>query len=51
MIIDGKKYGVKPFIVPLRDPKTFLTLHGVTIGDCGDKMVLIISLSLFFNYQ
>jgi acyl-CoA oxidase len=38
MLIDGKSYGVKPFVVPLRDPKTFQTCPGVTIGDNGAKM-------------
>lgn len=38
LIVDGKSYGVKPFVVPLRDPKTFKLLHGVRIGDCGAKM-------------
>lgn len=38
MIIGGKKYGVKTFVVPLRDPSTFTTLPGITIGDIGKKM-------------
>lgn len=38
LIVDGKRYGVKPFVVPLRDPQTFLLLPGITIGDCGAKM-------------
>ena len=38
LIVDGKRYGVKPFVVPLRDPETFSLLPGVTIGDCGAKM-------------
>jgi acyl-CoA oxidase len=39
MIIDGKNYGVKPFVVQLRDPETYNLLPGVNIGDCGAKMV------------
>ena len=39
LIVDGKRYGVKPFVVPLRDPETFSLLPGVTIGDVGMKMV------------
>jgi acyl-CoA oxidase len=39
LIVNGKDYGVKPFIVPLRDPKTFKLKPGVSIGDCGMKMV------------
>ena len=38
LIINGKKYGVKPFVVPLRDPKSFKLYPGVDIGDCGAKM-------------
>lgn len=37
LIIDGKKYGPHPFIVPIRDSKTHLPFKGVTIGDCGPK--------------
>lgn len=36
--MNGKDYGVKPFIVPLRDPKTYLLKPGINIGDCGMKM-------------
>lgn len=39
MIIDGKNYGVKPFVVQLRDPETYALLPGINIGDCGAKMV------------
>ncbi|ORX91027.1 acyl-CoA oxidase [Basidiobolus meristosporus CBS 931.73] len=38
MVVKGKRYGVKVFVVPLRDPKTFDLLHGVNIGDIGKKM-------------
>ncbi|PWN32021.1 putative pox1-acyl-CoA oxidase [Meira miltonrushii] len=38
MIIKGKRHGVKTFIVPLRDPKTFQLLPGINIGDIGMKM-------------
>lgn len=36
--VKGKCHGVKTFIVPLRDPKTYHTLSGITIGDLGSKM-------------
>ena len=39
MIIDGKRCGVKTFVVQLRDPKTFNLMPGIVIGDCGAKMV------------
>lgn len=38
MIVKGKRHGVKTFIVPLRDPKTFTLLPGINIGDIGQKM-------------
>lgn len=38
LIVNGKNYGVKPFIVQLRDKKTFDPLPGISIGDCGPKM-------------
>ena len=41
MIIDGKHYGVKSFLVQLRDPTTFDLKPGVSIGDCGAKMVRV----------
>ncbi|KAK9686324.1 fatty-acyl coenzyme A oxidase, variant 2 [Basidiobolus ranarum] len=38
MIVKGQNYGVKVFVVPLRDPNTFDLLPGVNIGDIGKKM-------------
>ncbi|KAI8991758.1 acyl-CoA dehydrogenase/oxidase C-terminal [Mycotypha africana] len=38
LIVKGKRYGTKCFVVPLRDPKTYNTLPGITIGDIGKKM-------------
>lgn len=38
LMVDGKRYGTKTFIVPIRDPKTFKTLPGILIGDIGKKM-------------
>lgn len=38
LMVDGKRYGTKTFIVPIRDPKTFKTLPGILIGDIGRKM-------------
>jgi alkylation response protein AidB-like acyl-CoA dehydrogenase len=39
LIVKGKDYGVKTFVVQLRDPETFELMPGVNIGDCGAKMV------------
>ena len=38
LIVKGKRYGTKTFVVPLRDPQTFKCLPGVNIGDIGKKM-------------
>ncbi|CEP17474.1 hypothetical protein [Parasitella parasitica] len=38
LIVKGKRYGTKCFVVPLRDPKTYNTLPGINIGDIGKKM-------------
>ncbi|KAJ3013979.1 fatty-acyl coenzyme A oxidase [Thoreauomyces humboldtii] len=38
MIVKGKNYGVKNFVVPLRDVDTFENLPGIVIGDIGAKM-------------
>lgn len=38
LIVKGKRYGVKPFVVQLRYPETFELLPGVVIGDIGAKM-------------
>jgi hypothetical protein len=32
------KLGIHGFIVPIRDPLTFLTYSGVTIFDMGEKI-------------
>jgi acyl-CoA oxidase len=37
MIVNGKRYGVHPFAIPIRDRKTMLVLDGVLIADCGAK--------------
>ncbi|KAK6462279.1 acyl-coenzyme A oxidase 4 [Scheffersomyces coipomensis] len=37
LIVDGEDYGVKTFVVPLRDSNHDLT-PGVTVGDIGAKM-------------
>lgn len=39
LIVQGKDYGVKPFVVQLRDTKDFSLRPGVNIGDIGMKMV------------
>ena len=38
LIVKGKRYGTKTFVVPLRDPDTYRLLPGITIGDIGKKM-------------
>lgn len=37
LIIDGKRYGVMPFMVQFRDTETFMPCKGVTCGDMGPK--------------
>ncbi|KAI7834896.1 acyl-CoA dehydrogenase/oxidase C-terminal [Kickxella alabastrina] len=38
LIVKGKNYGTKTFVVQLRDTKTFQLMPGVNIGDLGKKM-------------
>ena len=38
LIINGKKYGIHTFVVPIRDPKTLQLVKGVEAGDIGPKM-------------
>ncbi|KAJ2783856.1 fatty-acyl coenzyme A oxidase [Coemansia javaensis] len=38
LVVDGKRYGTKTFVVQLRDTKTFELMPGVNIGDLGKKM-------------
>lgn len=38
MLIDGKDYGMKSFVVPLRDVESFNLLPGIAVGDIGKKM-------------
>ncbi|KAK9453783.1 acyl-CoA oxidase-domain-containing protein [Dipodascopsis uninucleata] len=38
LIVGGKDYGVKSFVVPLRDSQTYTLKPGVSIGDIGKKM-------------
>ncbi|KAI8323152.1 acyl-CoA oxidase [Martensiomyces pterosporus] len=38
LVVKGKRYGTKTFIVQLRDTKTFELMPGVNIGDLGKKM-------------
>ncbi|KAJ2289942.1 fatty-acyl coenzyme A oxidase, partial [Coemansia sp. RSA 2706] len=38
LIVGGKRYGTKTFVVQLRDTKTFELMPGVNIGDLGKKM-------------
>ena len=37
LVLDGKRYGTHPFLVPIRNAQTMELLPGVTIGDCGHK--------------
>jgi acyl-CoA oxidase len=37
LIVDGKNYKVQPFIVQLRDLKTWKHLKGIQTGDIGPK--------------
>jgi len=40
LTIKGKKYGVHPFAIPIRDKSTMKVLDGVLIRDCGAKFGL-----------
>ncbi|PWN49908.1 putative acyl-CoA oxidase [Violaceomyces palustris] len=37
LIIDGKRLGPHPFIVPIRDPETRKPFPGISVGDIGPK--------------
>ena len=37
MIIEGEKYGVQAFMVPVRDQDTHRPLKGIEVGDIGPK--------------
>jgi len=36
-MIDGKAFGVQPFMVQLRNLETYKLLKGITSGDLGPK--------------
>ncbi|CAB3399071.1 unnamed protein product [Caenorhabditis bovis] len=38
LIIDNKNYGPHPFLVPIRDPKTYDPLPRIRVGDIGTKL-------------
>lgn len=38
LIVRGRRYGVKPFVVQLRNIDTFRLMPGIVIGDIGAKM-------------
>lgn len=40
LITQQTSHGLHAFIVPVRDPKTYLTYPGVIIGDMGEKIGL-----------
>lgn len=37
LIINGRKYGIHAFLVPIRDPKTLKVVQGIEVGDIGPK--------------
>ncbi|KAF9103948.1 fatty-acyl coenzyme A oxidase [Mortierella sp. GBA35] len=38
LIVRGKRYGTKSFVVQLRDTRTYTLMPGINIGDIGKKM-------------
>lgn len=37
LVIDGKRYGVMPFLVQIREFDDYMPSKGVTLGDMGPK--------------
>ena len=37
LVVKGKRHGVHPCAIPIRDKKTMRVLEGVLIGDCCAK--------------
>lgn len=40
LIVNGVRHGLHGFLVEIRNPETFESHNGITIGDCGDKLGL-----------
>ena len=38
LVIDGKHYGVSPFLVQIRDLDTHMPMRGIKCGDIGPKL-------------
>jgi acyl-CoA oxidase len=51
LMIDGQDYGVHVFMTQLRDPVSDALMPGVTVGDCGEKVVCRVFVSGHYRLQ
>lgn len=51
LYINGKNYGIHPFIVQIRDLETHKPLPGIKVGEIGPKMGFATANNGFLGFQ